>query len=248
LQLRTDAYSYSAAFYDRMVGRYAFEQWKENFERLGKRYDLDASRTADVACGTGLASRYLDGQGAEVYAFDISLQMLREAAKASSGGRGPKLLRQDMRYLLPPVPVPLLICATDSLNHLLREDDIRRTIKAFYAALYPGGHALFDMNSAWQLREGSDSEPWEFEVEGARMRWVSAWSEKDRTATLELAFFGAGKNGKEVTEVHRERAYSPEWVLEVLGRAGFGRAEVLDAAGLGKVSERTRRFQFVACR
>ena len=155
-------------------------------------------------------------------------------------------MRQDMRYLLPPVPVPLLICATDSLNHLLREDDIWRTIKAFYAALHPGGYALFDMNSAWQLREGSDREPWEFEVEGAHMRWLSAWSEKDLTATLELTFFGAGKNGEEVTEVHHERAYSPEWVLEVLGRAGFGYAEVIAAAGLGKVGENTRRFQFVA--
>lgn len=78
------------------------------------------------------------------------------------------------------------------------------------------------------------------------MSWVSEWEEGEVTATLMLTFYEAGEEGGELLEVHRERAYEAEWVLEELKRAGFSHAEVLDAAGLGKVTERTRRLQFVA--
>jgi SAM-dependent methyltransferase len=231
-----------------MVGVFAFEHWRENFDRLRKRYDLELTTVADVACGTGLASRYLEEMGARVYAIDISLRMLREAAAATPPGRAISMMRQDMRYLYPPARVPLLICATDSLNHLLRKEDIGRTFASFHAALLPGGYAVFDMNTSWQLREGGDGEPWEFEAGGQPMCWVSEWSEGEQKATLILTFYGAGEGEGDVEEIHRERAYEPQWLLEELGRAGFDRAEVLDATGLGKVTERTRRLLFVAGR
>ena len=242
------AYSITAALYDRMVGLYAFEQWRENFERLERRYGLDITCCADVACGTGLAASYLTGRGAEVYGFDRSPEMLKAAAD-TTGGRHVRLLRQDMRYLCLPSKVGTIICATDSLNHLLREEDLRRTLNSFRAALRPGGYALFDMNTTWQLREGSDTEPWDFEVDGVPMRWFSKWDERERTATLRLVFPGlADEGGEPAVEVHRERAYPAGWILAELERAGFQEAEVLDAAGLGKISERTRRLQFIACK
>jgi len=45
------SYSTSAAIYDRMVGCFAFEHWRENLERLERRYGFDLSRVADAACG-----------------------------------------------------------------------------------------------------------------------------------------------------------------------------------------------------
>ena len=239
-------YSLSAALYDRMIGRFAFEQWRENFERLSKRYPLAVTSCADVACGTGLASRYLAHRGAAVYAVDMSKEML-EAAFAATGDLEVTLLRQDMRYLYLPHRVNLLICATDSLNYMLREADIIRALRSFYLNLVPGGYALFDMNTAWQLREGSDVESWEFEVDGVFMRWMSSWDEPSRTATLRLTFLKTmGDNGRPLSEVHEERAYAADWIGGELVRAGFENVAILDAAGLGKVSERTRRIQFVA--
>lgn len=241
------AYTASAAVYDRMVGRYAYEHWRENFERLEKRHGFDISLAADVACGTGLASRYLAERGADVCAFDLSPQMLAAAARATRGLRV-RLLRQDMRYLSPPHAVTAIICATDSLNYLLREEDIRRALGSFYAALLPDGYVLFDLNTAWQLREGADTEPWELEIDGRRMRWRSRWDEDGLIATLEMIFPASQADGDEVVETHRERAYAAGWVLDELAKAGFRSAEVFDAAGLGKAGERTRRLQFVARR
>jgi SAM-dependent methyltransferase len=240
-------YSESASVYDHMVGRYLFEQWVENFERLQKRCDIDITMVADVACGTGLASRYLALKGASVWAMDISLDMLRKASMATRG-LGVKLLRQDMRYMTPGPRVTLLICAADSLNHLVRDIDVRRAVRSFHAALLPEGYALFDMNTVWQLRAGEDSVAWEFDVDGRPMRWVSRWEEGELTATLEFTFIANEDTVEDSVEIHRERAYDTAWILRELEIAGFNRIEALDAAGLGKVTERTRRIQFVARR
>ena len=241
------SYSTSAPLYEIMVGRYAFEHWRENFERLEKRYDLDISLVADAGCGTGLAAEYLAGRGAEVYAYDLSPQMLREAA-GEHGGQGIRYLKQDMRYLQTPARVSLLISVTDAMNHLLNEEDIRRTLSSFYSSMQPGGYALFDMNTTWQLREGNDDQAWEFEVDGRHMRWLSAWDEGSMIFTLSMAFRDEKGQARDLLEVHRERAYDAGWVLGELARAGFCSAEALDAAGLGRPAERTRRLQFVACR
>jgi len=239
------AYSASSGLYDLMVGRFAFEHWRENLERLEKRYRLDLSRVADAACGTGLAAAYLSGMGSEVVASDLSPHMLMKAAECAAGGNI-LYMRQDMRYLQPPRPVSLVNCATDAMNHLLAEADLSRTLASFRAALSRGGFAVFDMNTAWQLREGGDTGVWEFEVEGRRMRWLSSWDEASRTSTLTMVLLDHGGSGRDVMERHLERAYDAAWVLGELRRAGFGDMEVLDAAGLGKPAERTRRLLFVA--
>jgi len=168
--------------------------------------------------------------------------MGRERAKAC-------FLRQDMRYLDLPRRVDTLICASDSLNHLLREDDVRLALRSFYRALDDGGRALFDVNTEYQLREGADDEPWEFELDGMTVRWASSWDEENATATLRMFYGTAGKHGAGgVVEVHRERAYPGPWLEQELYRAGFSGVEVMDAAGLGKPGPRTRRLQIVATR
>ncbi|NPV60947.1 MAG: class I SAM-dependent methyltransferase [Actinobacteria bacterium] len=237
------AYSRTADIYDLMVGRYAFDMWRENFEKLCRIYPIDASSVADIACGTGLASRYLALQGSEVVATDISARMLMVAASAPEAGRV-RYMRQDMRRLALPRRVTLLICATDALNHLLLEEGFRLAMASFRAALTEGGHALFDLNTAWQLREGCDSEPWCFEMEGYTMRWVSRWDEERNIATLVMEC--EGPEGEVFVEVHRERGYDTGFVIEEALRCGFRGIEAHDARGLGRPTLRSRRIQFVA--
>ncbi len=245
--IRVPAYRVTSLIYDRLVGIYAHEQWRENLERLERRFALDLSRVADVACGTGLASLYFADRGCEVLAVDASPDMLRVAARRLEGRKGVCLIRQDMRYLQLPATVTTLVCATDSLNHLLRERDVKRVLASFRRALPRGGHLLLDMNTAWQLREGGDEDDWVFEVDEWRLSWRSRWDEARMTATLTMVLEGNGAGGGERwVEVHQERAYPLEWVAGCLKEVGFRWVEVLDAAGLGKPGTRTRRLQYVA--
>lgn len=227
---RVSPYSISSFLYDRLVGRYAFEHWRDNFERLERRCPLHMNLCADVACGTGLAARYLAVRGARVFAVDRSREMLMEASEKAVWGT--TFIRQDMRYLSLPLGVDLIVCATDSLNYLLREGDIRRAIKSFYLNLNPGGYALFDMNTIWQLREGADVRPWEFDMDGHALRWVSGWDAAADTAVLEFSFLDmADEKGICPVEIHRERGYPLSWISgELRGgrfrwRGGSGRLD-----------------------
>jgi hypothetical protein len=171
--------------------------------------------------------------------------MLEEAA-ARHASRRISYVKQDMRYLQTPEKVELVNCATDSMNHLLDEADVSRALSSFRAALLPGGYAIFDMNTAWQLRQGSDTSAWEFDVSGQHMRWMSTWDEERKISTLAMAFVDADRPGRDVVEMHRERAYDTAWVLEELRSAGFSTVEVLDAAGLCKPCAQTRRLIYAA--
>ncbi|MDY6795786.1 MAG: class I SAM-dependent methyltransferase [Actinomycetota bacterium] len=244
---RVSPYSISSFLYDRLVGRYAFEQWRDNFERLEIRYPLRMNLCADVACGTGLAARYLAARGARVFAVDRSREMLIKASEIAVWGT--TFIRQDMRYLSLPLGVDVIVCATDSLNYMLREKDIRRVIRSFYLNLNSGGYALFDMNTIWQLREGADVQPWEFDMDGHALRWVSGWDAAADTAVLEFAFLDmADERGVYPVEIHREKGYPLSWISGELREAGFDGVEVLDASTLGRVGDKTRRAQFVAHR
>lgn len=239
-------YRVSSRLYDRMVGEVLHQAWRENFERLERRYSPRLDLVADVACGTGLASRYLAERGCRVLAVDISPEILAQAAARLRGRPEVILLRQDMRYLSLPRRVPTMICANDSLNHLLEEEDLRQALASFHAALEEGGHLFFDLNTAYQLREGRDEEEWTFHIEGWRLAWRSEWDERTAKAALTMRLERTeGEEGPWV-EVHRERAYSQELVVSLLEKVGFHRVDVWDAAGLGKPGLRTRRLQFVA--
>lgn len=240
-------YRFSSAVYDGLVGEYAHQHWKENCERLLKQYPMDLSLVADVACGTGLNAAYLAGLGSEIYAVDISPSMLREAARRLAGFRGVTVLRQDMRHLELPRRAGTLFCATDSINHLLRKEDILLAAGSFYRNLRPGGHLVCDANTAWQLREGADDVPWEFELDGWHVTWKSDWDVKSQTAVLGMCMRRGDEGfGQELRETHRERAYPAAFLEGALREAGFRAVEVRDAAGLGKPGARTRRLLFVA--
>lgn len=244
---KVPAYRISSSLYDRLVGLCLHENWRENFERLERRYDLDLTRVADVACGTGLITEYLAERGSEVFGIDNSLGVLRVAASRLRGKKGVILLRQDICHLSLPCRVDTVICATDSLNHLLREEDVILALASFRRVLREGGRLLFDVNTAWQLREGQDDREWTFRVEGWRCRWTSEWDEDTATATLTMVLEENGEpGGGRWMEVHRERAYPTPWLVSKLQEIGFGEVEVMDAASLGKPGERTRRLQWVA--
>lgn len=242
-------YRVSSQLYDRMVGEVLHQVWRENFERLERRYGLGLDLVADVACGTGLVSEYLAGRGCRVYAVDGSPYMLRVAAGRLRGRKGVLLMRQDMRFLSLPSLVSTLVCATDSLNHLLEEEHLRRAVFSFAGALREGGFLLFDVNTLHQLREGADEQEWNFELERWNLTWKSRWDEVSSTAVLTMRMEEReGTVVRRWVEVHRERAYPCSFLVSVLREAGFRGVDVWDAAGLGKPGPGTRRLQFVAWR
>ena len=124
-------YSRLATDYDATVGIPFFQQTRDFFERLVRKYRIRFRSAGDIGCGTGLFARYLKvSRDIEVFAVDLSEPMLR-VAQRNCYGTNVVLLRQDIRCLRLPHPVDLITANFDTLNHLLSNHDLLRTLRAW---------------------------------------------------------------------------------------------------------------------
>lgn len=238
-----------AGIYDRLVGDTAFEMWRNNFERIVARYGISFETACDVACGTGQAAAYLAGLCDRVYGVDQSAEML-DLARARTRGMPVVLLRQSFDELELPEKVGLLTCNFDSLNYLLTEEELGRAFARFAACLSPGSYSVFDMNTERELGSEWGDDLLVHRLDGAVSIWETGWDGDLRISTVRMTNFIRRPDGlyEASEEVHRERSYSLELVVNLLRESGFDRVDALDAKDLAGVDDRTRRIQFVARR
>ncbi len=248
-ELDGEPYGDLALMYDELVGDVAFDCWRENFERLSRRYELAFDVAADIACGTGQAARYLASRCVRVYAVDKSRRML-DVAMMERGRENIIYMRQDFTGLELPERVGLLTCNFDSLNYAANETVLRETLRRFAASLREGGYALFDVNTSRQLEVGGIPIVMVHRTEAGISIWESSWDGKTRTNTLRMTNMLRRTDGLYTMseEWHREHCYGPEVVITALRDAGFERVDALDANGLSRPGDETRRIQFVARR
>jgi len=244
-----EPYRELARLYDELVGHAAFDCWRENFERLANRYSLQFETACDMACGTGLAAAYLAARCSRVYAVDISESML-EVARSRAGSADIVFLARSFTTLDLPEPVDLVTCNFDSLNYLTDERDLREALRRFASSLAPGGHVMFDMNTARELELGLGEAVLVHRVEGGMSIWESSWDPAERVNTLDMTNFLRRPDGlfELGAETHRERCYDLEVIADAVLDAGFVRLEAFDARGLAQVGPDTRRVQFLAFR
>jgi len=102
---------------------------------------------ADLACGTGIfldrwRKRHPDWR---LTGTDQSTAMLAVARRRMRGTPPVRLLAQSLPETALPAPIGVLVCVFDSINHILRPAELRRTFRAAHRALLPGGLFLFDV-------------------------------------------------------------------------------------------------------
>jgi len=242
-----EPYRELALMYDELVGRTAFECWRENFERLTNRYSIVPDTACDMACGTGLAADYLAGRCSRVYAVDQSESML-QIARSRAPESDTVFLRQSFTTLDLPERVDLITCNFDSLNYLTEVSDLQEALRRFAGALATGGQAIFDMNTARELADGLGDALLVHHVEAGVSIWESTWDPASRVNTVEMTNFLRRQDGlfEMKCETHRERCYDLEFITAAVMDAGFRRLEAFDARGLSEVGPDTRRVQFLA--
>jgi SAM-dependent methyltransferase len=238
-------YSQLAVDYDATVGIPFFRQTRDFFERLVKEYGISFRSAADIGCGTGLFARHLKvSRDISVFAVDLSEPMLRIAAR-NCRGTNVVLMRQDIRLLQLPRPVDLITANFDTLNHIVRTDDLRQAIRRIFENLNPGGHFIFDLVTNC------------LPVGRSRL-YVRRFHRHRRSVTQEVRLdpirkllsihvsISSPHMMKPIIERHRERVYSPEELGGALHEAGFMIRGIHDAATLALVNECPQRIIVVA--
>ena len=221
----SEAYTYLAAYYDRMTDDVCYERRARYLSRLlalrkGKHY-----RLLDLACGTGTLTEIFSRLGHTLVGVDASEDMLAVAANKFTHlpwEERPLLLCGDMARLRLPFSVDAAFCSLDSLNYLLRPAQVQRTFRAVAEALRPGGRFAFDVHSESHLRS-LDGELFTDETEDCLCLWRGTYRPRTHILTYDMDLFRRERDGRwqRSEETHRERAYTREELSAWLYEAGF---------------------------
>lgn len=247
-------YQQFAYAYDRLMEDMPYGEWLRFAQQGWKRYGMPKT-VVDLGCGTGTFSILLAHRGIDVIGIDLSEDMLsmaqskfeailsgsrpqtgRRRSSPFAAGKGSlRWLQQDMREWELGEPVDAVVSFCDCFNYLLQEDDVVSAIRQTYQGLKAGGTFLFDMLTAHRFREYAAEQPFVLREEDISYIWTCEWEESARTIEHDLTFFCRTKRSyshtendslyERFTEIHRQRAYEPAWIVAQLRAAGFRTVE-----------------------
>lgn len=190
-----------------------------------KKFHARPNSLLDVACGEGSFAIAVAKRYRTVTGLDQSADMLRIArAKARNQGVRVTFVKSDMRSIPFEEKFDLVTCWYDSLNYLLRQEDLRKTFEGVAKALRPGGVFIFDMNMEHALSVIWQEQPTEVHQETSDVFEVHrpSYNIKKRIATLRItAFVRSNGSWTKTDEKHQERAYSLTQIRQCLKSAGL---------------------------
>ncbi len=222
-------YTRLAEIYD-LKGHDRFSiQMVEYTFRLLKQLHFRPRKILDLCCGTGTAAIIFTEQGYEVTGLDGSREMLAVArSKALKKRVSIKFVHQRLPHFdimemkNQPVQFDLITCYFDSLNYILKEDELRGTFVSAARHLRPGGLLIFDMNTASALKNLWGDKIYSGIKPGIAWIWESLHFEKAHQADLRTTcFVKKGKHWEMFEEIHTEKTYSNRTIRKGLRSAGF---------------------------
>ena len=222
-----NAYQNLAASYDRLTNDVDYKAWVDFAHAILKKEGLNPRTVADLACGTGSATRILAELGYQVTAVDLSESMLTEAMdKCCDLENLPAFVHQNLAQLRLPRAVDMAVCFLDSLDYILDPDDCVAAIRQTYRMLNPGGIFIFDVNTPEKLR-AMDGQVFLDEDDDVYCVWRGEFDEDTNICSYGMDLFQrSGEVWHSSFEEHREYAYSIEQLKGYLKKAGFTKIEV----------------------
>lgn len=217
-----NAYQNLASSYDRLTNDVDYAGWVDFAQAILEKEGLKPRSVADLACGTGSATRILAERGYRVTAVDLSESMLTEAMdKCADLENLPTFVHQNLAELRLPRAVDMAVCFLDSLDYILDPADCEAAIRRTYRALNPGGIFIFDVNTPEKLR-AMDGQVFLDEDDDVYCVWRGEFDRETNICSYGMDLFQRdGQVWHRSFEEHQEYAYSIEQLKTYLKNAGF---------------------------
>jgi SAM-dependent methyltransferase len=233
-------YAKFSKFYDRVMGDRS--DAAIYIRDLIELHDPKAKTLLEIACGTGGILGRLS-ESYDVTGLDRSRPMLAIAKQRLPNIH---LFRQDMTSFQVNQRFDVIVCAFDSINHLLRFSDWRETFRRVAGHLRTDGIFVLDVNTIGKLMRLVEGPAWAkqfgrdcvmIKVIGGR-RNIFAWN-------IKIFEHRNCDDYKLIGETIVEKAFPMQRILTAL-RAYFAHVKVFDPEG-ARPSDRSERLYFV-CR
>lgn len=217
------SYSIFANYYDRLTDNVGYPVRADYLAGLLARFGLHRGILLDLACGTGSLSVALAKRGFEVIGVDASPEMLSIAAEKNAAAQTEILfLCQKMQRLDLYGTIDAAVCTLDSLNHLVRPQEVQETLRRVSLFLNPGGIFLFDVNTPYKHQFVLGENTFVYDLDDVYCVWQNEFIPLTCTTAISLDFFiREGETYVRRRESFLERAYTRQEWRGWLQEAGF---------------------------
>ena len=191
----------------------------EKFNPSGKISGMDI---CDLGCGTGEVAVLLSQRGASVTGIDNAPGMLAAAADKDPDSKVMWVLQDFTEFELP-YGQDVIISLTDTLDHIMSEDAIRRLFVKVKENLNEEGLFIFDVITEHHLKDVLSDNVFYEDYDDFTLLWVNSYDEDTRTNTADLTLFEAEDDGRYVRYdgVLEERYYPVEVFKDAAEEAGL---------------------------
>lgn len=246
----SEQYSALARLYDDLMYDAPYEEWSRYIIELLHREGVEpGAEILEYACGTGNLTLPLAKAGYRITAVDSSEDMLfRAQEKTRKNALKVNYACEDMCRFRLNRPVFGAVCACDGVNYLLAEAELRCFFELTYANLRENGVFLFDISSAYKLRNILGNEFYYDDGEAETCFWQNRFDDRSKTVRMELTIFihRGGACYERQDETHVQRAWECAEVMRALHDAGFTEIEAYGFLSGDKPAGQEERIQFCA--
>ncbi len=237
--MQNDTFHILAPYYDRIMTRVRYDRWESrllDLQKIIQDKNKSVINHLDVACGTGTLIQKLTRHGWNSIGVDISPSMLYTAKQLN-----PDIcvLTGNMCSLPFKNSFHIISCLFDSINFLLDEEDIYRSVYSMALSLKENGLIYFDCVTEQMVKQYYNNSQWKENYKDFRTVWESTYNPSTQTATLSILIQGKGWS------VVRQKIYPLQVYLNAIKEAGLTLLACLDAHTWDHIDSRTVRIDFI---
>lgn len=245
-----DQYKDFAFIYDELMNEVDYNGWVEYIEEIIEKEGTKVQNILELACGTGNLTIPLTKKNYDIAGIDISEEMLGVAReKAEKEGVELVLLQQDIAELdFDITNLDCVLCACDGFNYITYDEDLESVFKKTYELLKENGLFIFDISSFYKLSSVLGNNMYGENREDIAYMWQNYFDDEENLVEMELAFFVKDEDGRfeRFEEVHQQRAYTEEEILDMLQSVGFKDIKVYSDFTFETPKKDSERIFFVA--
>lgn len=217
------AYKEFANIYDELIYEdIDYDEISEKIISLSNENNIEFEDYLDLACGTGNVGVRVGKYFKNMYAVDLSNDMLNIAfEKFKQNKIKAKVICQDMSELSLNHKFNLITSVLDSTNYITEEEDLFNYFKSVYDHLKDDGLFIFDINSHYKLSEIMGNNIYTYSSEDVFYTWENTF--EDNILNMFLTFFVKNENNlyERFEEEHFEKAYQEKDIEDILNEIGF---------------------------
>ncbi len=241
------AYGEFANIYDELIYEdINYDKVKEKIIELCTENNISFENYLDLACGTGNVTIEVAKYFKNIYAVDLSDEMLNIAFdKFKKNKIKAKVICQDMCELSLNNKFNLITSVLDSTNYIIEGKDLFKYFSKVYEHLQENGLFIFDINSYYKLSIILGNNIYTHSSDEIFYTWENSFEEE--VLNMFLTFFVKQDNGlfEKFEEEHFEKAYKEEYIEAVLKKCGFKFLNKFAGYSNEKVEENSERILYV---